>query len=63
MSSGALSFHYPRTGITDANPDGNIGTANCTTGMVARCNQTVNSAFLSGRSWYITQDKAYFGKE
>lgn len=51
--SGSLSYHFPEA----AGP----GTINCTAGPNPRCNATINSAFLADRSWYISQDKAYYG--
>ena len=51
--SGSLSYYFPESA--------GVGTINCTAGPNPRCNATLNSAFLADRSWYITQDKAYYG--
>ena len=52
--SGSLTYYYPE----ELNSP---GTVNCSVAETVRCHQSVNSARLQGRSWYISQDKAYFG--
>lgn len=52
--SGGLTYHFPEG-------PGGLGTVDCSGESTPRCNMSVNSAFLSGRSWYISQTKAYYG--
>lgn len=53
--SGSLTYHYPESLDSP-------GTVNCTVLAESRCTQVLDSNLLQGRSWYITQDKAYFGR-
>ena len=61
--SGSLTYYFPTEGfIPDIDP-GSPGIIDCDAGEMSRCNQSVDPNALQGRTWYMTQDKAYFGME
>jgi hypothetical protein len=51
--SGSRTYHFPEI---------SIGVLNCTGPIESRCNQSIDNNLLQGRSWFISQDKAYFGR-